>query len=269
MFQYFKQKLHSSAMEAETIKNAASPKSQMSRRNFLNYLPIVPLAVSAAFTSCGGGGGIGKSSGKIKMTTEQDDDFSFYLGGSGTATVDWGDGSEKVTLTLNANEFNPFQTEFRHTYPNATIRTITINGDNITGLYSRDIVTSLDVSHCVELTNLSWHSSKIASLDLSKNTALTYLSVHNSRLTSLDVSKNIALTYLNVMGGQLTSLDVSKNTALTLLDIRGNQLTTSTLNALFGTLHNNAGEKYINIFDKPETSDCDRSIAERKGWRVQ
>ena len=36
MFQNFEQKQHCGAMEAETIKNAASLKSQMSRENFSN-----------------------------------------------------------------------------------------------------------------------------------------------------------------------------------------------------------------------------------------
>jgi len=37
MFQYFKQKLRSGAMEAETIQNAAIPKSLMSRKNFVDF----------------------------------------------------------------------------------------------------------------------------------------------------------------------------------------------------------------------------------------
>ena len=86
MFQYFKQKLRSDAMEAETIKNAAIPKSHMNRRNFLNYLPVIPLAVSAAFTSCGGGSGSG-GNGNIIMKAETDR-MSFALAGEGNVTID-------------------------------------------------------------------------------------------------------------------------------------------------------------------------------------
>jgi len=227
-----------------------------------NYFFIAALATVAVFTSCDGGSGSGgsNSSAKIKMTTEQGGYFYFSLAGSGTATVDWGDGSEKATLTLNENRYG---VEFSHTYPNATIRTISINGDNITGLSCLGI-TSLDVSKNTALTSLSIYS-QLTSLDVSKCTALRYLSV-SGPLTSLDVSKNTALTSLTIYDNyQLTSLDVSKNTALTYLGVSG-KLTAAALNALFGTLHSNPGEKRIDIIGNPGAADCDRSIAERKGW---
>ena len=255
----------------------------------LNYLVIAALALAAAFTSCGGGSSSGssggKSSGKIKMTTEQGGSFSFQLAGNGVATVDWGDGSEKVSLTLNEER----GVEFTHTYPNATIRTITINGDNITRLQCRDI-TSLDVRLCSELTILGCSGTltsldvskntmlirldcgynQLTSLDVSRNTALTELLCNRNQLTNLDISKNTALTELYCGGNQLKILNVSKNTALTRLNCNSNQLLTgSALNALFETLHSNTGEKIINIFDVPGANDCDRSIAERKGWTVR
>jgi len=229
--------------------------------------------MAAAFTACGSGGG--KSSAKIKMTTEAGGEFIFHLAGSGTATVDWGDGSEKVTLTLHENTDNFYGrigVRFEHTYPSASIRTITINGENITRLNCGDI-TSLDVSRCTELILLDcW--GNFTSLDVSKNTALTSLHVSSKSLASLDVSKNTALTYLNVFGN-LTSLDVSKNTTLAYVYVKG-QLSAFALNALFGALHSNTVPpaqglnivKIINIYDNPGTADCDRSIAEKKGWTV-
>jgi len=250
------------------------------KRIYYSILATAILAVMIA--ACGGrsgsGGGSGsKNSAKLTMTTEEGGNFSFTLYGSGVATVDWGDGSEKVSLTLSEH-----RVAFRHTYPNATIRTISINGDNITGLQCYDI-TNLDVSRCTELEILSCHGQfksldvsrntalksltvghKLTSLDVSKNTALILLDVFCSQLTSLDVSKNTALIELRV-SSQLTSLDVSRNTALKRLDVSG-QLTSSALNALFRTLHSNAGEKYINIYNNPGANDCDRSIAESKGW---
>ena len=234
------------------------------KRTVLNYLVVAALALSAVCTSCGGGG-IGGSSGKIKMTTEQGGGFSFHLGGSGVATVDWGDGSEKVTLTLKESEDFP-NVFFSHTYPNSTIRTITINGDNITWLLCHDDITSLDVSRCTELTRLKCVGT-FTSLDVSKNTALTQLDCSGA-LTKLDVSKNTELTVLDFQRNKLTSLDVSKNTALTVLVCYYNPLTSSELNALFETLHSNAGEKKIFIGYNPGVADCDRSIAERKGWTV-
>jgi len=156
---------------------------------------------------------------KIKMSTEADF-FSFDLTGYGVVTVDWGDGSEKLTKTLNE-----FGESFRHPYSNTSLRTITINGDNITVLMCYGVLANLDVSHCTELL------------------------------------------LLNVDGSQLTSLDMSENTALAGLNVRENGFSAAALNALFDTLHNNTGEdKNIEIRDNPGADDCDRSIAERKGW---
>ena len=219
------------------------------KRTYYSILATAILAVMVA--ACGGGGsGSGGSSGgkksaKITMTTEEGGKFEFYLTGSGVATVNWGDGSEKISRTLDNN--NEWGVNFRHDYPNANIRTITINGENITGLQigiHHDIITSIDVSRCSELTRLE---------------------INFSKLTSLNISKNTALTYLNVEANQLTSLDVSRNTALTSLSV-GGQLTTAALNALFRSLHRNAGEKRIYIGGNPGERDCDRSIAESKGW---
>jgi len=230
------------AMEADTIsKNGRNSKNQTSRREFLSYLAIA--AVSAAFTSCGGGSGSGgRSSSKIKITTESNQ-IEFNLVGSGVATVDWGDDSEKVSLTLEG-----YLRSFRHTYPNASIRTITINGDNITELWNSIFITGLDVSRCKELTKLDCSRTGI--------------------ISNLDVSKNTALTELVCYDNKLSSLDVSKCTVLTSLSCSGNKLTSSALNTLFGTLHSNAGEKNIWISGNPGAETCDRSIAERKGWLV-
>jgi hypothetical protein len=77
------------------------------------------------------------------------------------------------------------------------------------------------------------------------------------------------ITGLRCDGNRLTSLDVSKNTALTELACQDNQFSSKSLNALFRTLHSNAGSKDgIGIQNNPGTNDCDRSIATNKGWRV-
>ena len=263
------------AMEAENhVKHEASAKNQMSRGGFLKACFALSLAPATLMMGCGGSGSGsgssgGRSSGKIKMTTESDK-TGFYLSGSGVATVDWGDGSEKVTLTLNENN-KPYSVKFEHTYPNSSIRTITVNGDNITGLVGGG--TSLDVSRCTELTDLIFRGIK--SLDVSKNTALTML-ICGNELTSLDLRNNTALTYLDCEYNQLTNLDLSKNIALTMLRCGSNPLTAVALNALFGTLHNNTVPpakgseiaKMISTTYNPGSDTCDRSIAERKGWTV-
>ena len=159
------------------------------------------------------------------MTTEKSGRFQFYLKGSGVATVDWGDGSEKVMLTIDGS------TSFSHDYPSATIRTISINGDNITEFAaSGDFnITSLDVSHCTELTRLYAHSL-LTSVDLSKNTSLKSIEVQDNRLTT---------EALNALFGTLHS------------------------NSFEG------GSKIIYVYGNPGEKTCDRSIAERKGWTVK
>ena len=78
-----------------------------------------------------------------------------------------------------------------------------------------------------------------------------------------------ALTLLECNNNQLESLDVSGCTALWLLYCNNNLLDADALNALFGTLHDNdVGQKYVYIRNNPGWYDCDRSIAEAKGWYV-
>ena len=198
--------------------------------------------IAAAFIACNGG-----SSGIIRMTTETGDEIEFFLFGSGVATVDWGDGSEKEMLTLNEEGI-----EFHHTYADdAQIHSIHINGNHI---------IALRCDRC-ELTNL----------DVSKNTKLTHLDCSYNQLTHLDVSKNTVLAYLDCSYNQLTDLDVSHNTTLTMVGCQANQLTAVALNELLGTLHGNAiprETKEIHINRNVGENDCDRSIAIRKGWAV-
>ena len=208
------------------------------------------------FVACGGG------SSSIIMTTTEANSVRFTLSGSGTATVDWGDGSGRVTQT-----FTEGSTEFRFNYPNTAVRTIRISGRNITGLSVRDNqLTSLDVSRNTVLRSLSVSNNQLTSLDVNRNTVLAYLNVSNSQLTSLDISRNTALTRLYVNHNQLTSLDVSRNTALIGLNVLYNQFTESALNALIGSLppQQNA---VIWIGGNPGTSSI--TTTTRNGWRIR
>ena len=206
------------------------------------------IVVGFVLASCGGRGNRGGDSDisyKIKMITEEAGEVFVGLVGSGDATIDWGDGSDKVTLTLSEK-----WPRIEHTYPSASIHTITITGDNITGFGCSD--------------------SKVTSLDVSRCTELSVFGCYNNRLTSLDVSQNIALTFLKCTNNQLTSLDMSKNPALTELHCESNRFSSAALNTLFGTLNSNSveGEKGIYIEDNPGYESCDKSIATNKGWSV-
>jgi Leucine-rich repeat (LRR) protein len=101
-----------------------------------------------------------------------------------------------------------------------------------------------------------------------EGTSLKTINCSAGSLISLNVSKCTALTSLNCGSIQLTSLDVSKCTALTSLDCYSNQLTSSALNSLFRSLPTTS-YGYIGIYSNPGALDCDKTIAENKGWNVR
>jgi len=86
-------------------------------------------------------------------------------------------------------------------------------------------LTSLDVSHNMELRIIVCYDNRLTSLDVSNNIYLARLECQDNQLTSLDVSNNTALEDLDCYGNQLTSLDVSNNTGLVTLYCYSNQLT--------------------------------------------
>ena len=155
-------------------------------------------------------------------------------------------------------------------------------------------LTDLDVSRNTALTELHCGGNQLAALDVSRNTALTILNCMINQLTTLGVGQNTELTILNCYSNQLTALDVSECIALITLEVcrnqitnlkvnaeaplravccENNQLTADALNDLFralpvipeGTWSSiNYGGNPPN--HNPGTFDCDRSIAEKKGW---
>jgi hypothetical protein len=154
----------------------------------------------------------------------------------------------------------------------------TLDVSKCTALTSLDCgdnkLTTLDVSKCTALTSLECYFNKLTALDVSKCTALHELKCSSNLLTTLDVSKCTALVELNCRDNQLTALDVSKCTALTWLNCRDNQLTAPALNALFKSLPTKNPSDYdydyvsISIVNNPGSNDCDKTIAEKKGWKV-
>ena len=90
----------------------------------------------------------------------------------------------------------------------------------------------------------------------------------NNELTSLTKSGSVALAAINCSNNQLTSLDVS--TIGDNIDCSSNQFTAVALNNIFSTLRylKDPYGNYITIKGNPGTFDCDKSIAEKKGWIV-
>lgn len=245
---------------------------------------------------------------KMTITKGSDYDVNFLLGGKSTFTIDWNDGSaiETHSLTSEPNYVSGYFHSYSDrssktiTFNGGNISNLSIEcnvisldiSDNIAltslscnsnGLKELDVsnntilkhlscnynqLESLDLSNNTILKSLSCNLNQLESLDLNKNTSLSWLSCKGNRLTILDLSNNDALTVLKCDNNQLRMLDVSKNTALIDLICYNNQLGTDALNALFKTLHGNAGTKNINIAGNPGTNECDRSIATNKGWMV-
>jgi len=83
----------------------------------------------------------------------------------------------------------------------------------VLGCYYNEL-TSLDVSGCIVLDNLSCQGNQLTSLDVSYNIGLRFLYCEENQLTYLDVSNNIALLELMCGMNNLTSLDISQCPAL-------------------------------------------------------
>ena len=253
-------------------------------KNVLITLAAIVLAASA----CSSG------TGKMTMNTQTDMEHfggkvQIFLGGKGTATLDWGDGTEKETHTLSD------YTELTHSYSEASAHTITVIGKNVTRLNcnwtqltaldvsmntelkkldcgNNDQLTTLDVSKNTALEELVCSGIQLTALDVSENTELTYLACNGNLLTSLDVNRNTELEQLDCSYNRLISLDVSKNTKLIRLNCSGNELSAAALNSLFETLRtipdSNDNEGIIDISYTPGMDDCNTGIAKNKRWYV-
>lgn len=221
----------------------------------------------------------------ITLTIENSDFASISIKGSGNITIYWGDRTSNIYPIEN-----DYTKPYTHQYSKSSEKTITITGDNITGLECSTMqLARLDVSRNPNLIDLDCYANNLTSLDVSKNTKLTDLCCNGNQLTSLDVSNNISLRDLSCYHNQISNLDVSRNAALeslscdrnllTSLDVSNNfllkslrcdnnQLQADALNALFGTLHKADSRAAIMIRDNPGEFLCDRSIATDKGWTV-
>lgn len=180
---------------------------------------------------------------KIETNFNQDP-RSISLAGSGKVTIDWGDGSNIETYTLQSNEVS-----YTHRYSDMNSRTILIIGEKITKMdCCKNYLTSLDINNNTTLTYLDCSFNRLTNLNVSTNTALTKLICRfNYSISSLNVSNNIALTYLDCSFNSLTSLNVSNIIGLTYLDCLNNRLTSLNVD-------NNTALKYIDCSTNRLTS---------------
>jgi len=199
-----------------------------------------------AFASCKD-----KNPPNISMTVklskfQTNKDVIFYMAGSGTITIDWGDGTvESKMLRVYIDSLDndttymfthSYSRSYFHSYFRSSVHTIKIRGNNITHLttvkylpefyfFISNNLTRLNVSRATSLIWLDCSHNELTELDLSQNTALLRLSCFRNQLTELDLSSNTALTSLNCIANQLTNLNLSANIALTRLECQNNKLT--------------------------------------------
>ena len=119
------------------------------------------------------------SENHISMMWQPYENHSIFIAGSGTAEIDWGDGSANETITLSALGLH-----YSHSYSEQIPCIVIINGNDITHLNSS--------------------SRRLINLDVSANPALIELICSYNQLTSLDVNKNTALRSLYCNNNQLS-----------------------------------------------------------------
>ncbi len=186
--------------------------------------------------------------------------------------IDWGDGS---TTSSDSHEYSTLGTY-----------NVTIQAKNLKWFGSdRGEIQQIDVKDCNSLVGIDLYNNDLTSLDVSGLTALEYLNCNENDLTSLDVKGCSSLEYLACYSNDLStlnlkgcsSLDVSGLAALESLDCSSNDLSAEALNQIFKDLpqgktfedkYGNTKQSTIEIYGNPGKDTCDKSIAEKKGWKI-
>ena len=146
--------------------------------------------------------------GVITMTTTKLGYFDpLGVAGSGTITIEWGDGLPR-TYQAPEGEMEGAFINYGGYAVDGQRRTITVTG-NITGLLCPDNqLTDLDISRCKTLIYLSCATNQLTSLDVTNNTMLKFLFCQDNQLTNIDVSNNTALDFFHCQENQLINIYV-------------------------------------------------------------
>ena len=92
-------------------------------------------------------------------------------------------------------------------------------------------LSSLNLSGCPLLEELSLEYLNITSLDVSNCSALATLKCYDSRLSEINLKGSKNLSVLDCRGNDLTKLEISELTKLTTLNCAGNRLTSLNINS--------------------------------------
>jgi len=160
----------------------------------INVLAVAVIAIGV--NSCGGG-----NSESVMTMTTQSKEVLFCVHGTGTFTIDWGDG--EVMEGMLDDWSGTFESWYTHKYTGIP-HNITITGK----------ITHFCCAGGQSINGHSVSNELILVLDVSRNPYLTMLYCHNNDISTLDVSKNTNLTELFCSLNQLYRLDVSNNKKL-------------------------------------------------------
>lgn len=138
----------------------------------------------------------------------------------------------------------------------------------------------------IQAKNLKWFKASsnyagsyfhIHSIDFKDCNSLVGIDLDGEDLITLNVANMKALEYLDCGYNDLTSLDIKGCSSLTYVDCSHNELSAEVLNKIFSDLPQgktwigNYGDKLqstIYFAQNPGEDTCDKSIAEKKGWKT-
>lgn len=220
---------------------------------------------------------------EYESTDSHGSKFGVELAGTGTVTIDWGDGTVLENIQMPelkelkkesdaGHEWYKYEgAEYTHPYDKVGSYSVKISGQGgdmtLLRLQKKADFSSVVLNHCDRLQRFNCFDTKLTSLDLSGCTQLKELDCSgNDLLTTLDVSECTPLDLLACSYNELTSLDISKNTQLKWLVCYGNPLSVEATNQIYNDLPV-VGQGEGNIFVNQGTAG-DYRLAEAKGWKV-
>jgi hypothetical protein len=126
-------------------------------------------------------------------------------------------------------------------------------------------ILEIETVNCTNLEELSCFRKGLNKLHVSSAIKLKKIECSQNNLTRLDISKNVELVELYCGSNQLINLDVSRNLKLQVLACQNNKFNSEALNEIFNSLPS-VQNGQISIIGNPGERDCNKSIAEKKGW---
>lgn len=125
-------------------------------------------------------------------------------------------------------------------------------------------ISTLLCSNC-DFEDMSW---------LNHLTYLIELSCNANQLTELNLFKHTSLRHLSCSNNQLTHLSLPEAKAMRQLTCHSNQLSADMLNKLFENLPDVTAlvsptlQFRVSYYDNPGEADCEKRIAELRGWTI-